>query len=521
MTAATRTQVPRAARAAVDRRLLPGTVALALAAAALLLQLGGTLNHDSAWFLTATGRFLDGARLYSDIVELNPPLAFYLAVPPVAAARLLGVASADAFVVYVFALIAGSLALSRAIAGAPDRAMPASRRWIVVIALFALTWLPGAAFGQREHLIVVFALPYLVLIALRASGRAVSPRLALLAGLAGGLAFSIKPPFLIVPVMLEIYLRLVRGRQGAFFRAETLALAAAVSAYALSIFVFTPEYVGFVVPLAGAVYGAYEAAPAAVLARLETLLLPVAAAALVALRGRFAAPRFAEIFLAAGAAFFALYVAQMKGWQYQLYPATAMLMLCAGAMLTAAPARAADDRAPRAVALRTAGVPALLLLILAIDLGARGNYGNAMTNAMLPLVREHAARGGLAVFSMNLSWGFPLATYANADWPSRFPTLWPLPGILRGRADPNRDQAGLDRIERYVIDTTIDDLARRPPAVVIVDVREAKDYLGGRPFDYLAYFGRDPRFRALWSGYERVLARPEFHVYLRRPDGAE
>ncbi|MFO0989709.1 MAG: hypothetical protein U1F37_20535 [Alphaproteobacteria bacterium] len=513
MTAAAQTQVPRAARAAVDRRLLPGTAALALAAAALLLQLGGTLNHDSAWFLTATARFLDGARLYVDIVELNPPLAFYLTVPPVAAARLLGVASADAFVVYVFALIAGSLALSRAIAGTHDRAMPAPRRWIGVIALFALTWLPGAAFGQREHLIVVFALPYLVLVAMRASGRAVSPRLAMLAGLAGGVAFSIKPPFLIVPVMLEIYLRLVRGRQGAFFRAETLVLAAAVSAYALSIFVFTPEYVAFVVPLAGAVYGAYEAAPAAVLVRLETLLLPVAAAAVVSLRGRYAAPRFAETFLGAGAAFFALYVAQMKGWQYQLYPATAMLMLCAGAMLADAPARAA--------AFRTASVPALLLLILAIDLGARGNYGNAMTNTMLPLVREHAARGGLAVFSMNLSWGFPLATYANADWPSRFPTLWPLPGILQGRADPKRDQARLDRIERYMIDTTIDDLARRPPAAVIVDVREAKDYLGGRPFDYLDYFGRDPRFRALWSGYERVLARPEFHVYLRRPESAE
>lgn len=521
MIAEAQTRAAQLGRAAIDARLWPGALMLALGAAALLFHLGQTINHDTAWYLDATARFLDGGRLYVDIIELNPPLAFYLTVPPVAAARLLGISAVDAFVVYAFVLIAGSLALTREIMRVPPEGSEAGRWWMLAAALFALAVLPGAAFGQREHLIVILALPYVALTGVRAADRAPSSRLALLAGLAAGLAFSIKPPFLIVPAILEIYLRVARGRKTPLFRAETLALGATAAAYALSIPVFTPEYLDFILPLTAAVYGAYESAPAAVIARLETVLLPIAIAAIAMTRGRMATSRLAQTFLIAGASFFALYVAQMKGWQYQLYPVTAMLMLGAGAMLVGTVVPAAREMPRRSTAWRAASIPALLLLVLAIDLGARGSYSNPMTTAMLPLVRENAARGGLAAFSTNVSWGFPLANYAGADWASRFPTLWPLPAIVRGRADPKHDAAALDRVERYMTDAVIEDLTRRPPAVVLVDVRADKHYFGGHPFDYLAFFGRDLRFQRFWRDYERVLERPEFHVYLRRPGKAD
>lgn len=508
-------------RAAIDSRLLPGILMLALGAAALLFQLSQTINHDTAWYLHGTARMLDGARLYVDVVELNPPLAFYLTVPPVAAARILGMPVVDAFVVYVFLLITCSLALSRGVMRALPPGAEACRRWMLPMALFAMAVLPGAAFGQREHLIVTFAVPYIVLMAMRVAGIAPSPRLALLAGLAAGLAFSIKPPFLIVPAILEIYLRVARGRTTSLFRPETLAMGAVAALYAASIPVFTPEYIDFILPLTATVYGAYESAPAAVIARLETVLLPIAIAAVAMTRGRAATSRLAQTFLIAGTSFFALYVAQMKGWQYQIYPITAMLLLCSGAMLIGMAAPAAPEMSRRPAVWRAASIPALVLVVLAIDLGARGSYVNPMTSMMLPLVRENAARGGLAAFSTNVSWGFPLATYADADWASRFPTLWPLPGIVRGRADSRQDATALDRVERHMMDAVIEDFIRKPPAVVLVDVRVDKHYFGGHRFDYLEFFGRDPRFQSFWRDYERVFERPEFHVYLRRPVKAD
>ena len=48
---------------------------------------------------------------------------------------------------------------------------------------------------------------------------------------------------------------------------------------------------------------------------------------------------------------------------------------------------------------------------------------------------------------------------------------------------------------RYVTDAVIEDMTRRPPAIVLVDVRPDKHYTGGRPLDYLAFFGHDSSIR--------------------------
>ena len=96
--------------------------------ASLVYFLHTTLNHDVAWYLVAADRFLDGARLYRDIIEVNPPLAFYLAVPPVAAARLTGWEPIDCLVVYVCLLIALSLAICDHLV---EDAVGSGREWMM------------------------------------------------------------------------------------------------------------------------------------------------------------------------------------------------------------------------------------------------------------------------------------------------------------------------------------------------------------------------------------------------------
>jgi hypothetical protein len=503
--------------ALIDSRPLLCAVLAALSVAALTLRLGGMINHDTAWYLYATGRLLDGARLYVDIVELNPPLAFYLTVPPVMVARLLGLASVDVFVVYVFALAAGSLALTRRVLCSLPPEEARLRRWLLVAALFAVVALPGPAFGQREHFMVILGLPYLALIAMRANGRAVPLGLALAAGIAGCLGFALKPPFLAVPAVLELYLFAVRRPRLPLLRSETLALGVSVAVYALSIPLLTPEYVDFIVPMTAAVYGAFEAPLLVVLARIETLLVPFAIAAVLVMRDRSAGSRAVEVFLIAGVSDYALYLVQMKGWQYQAYPVSAMLMLIAGASLARPHPNQDRSRAGALRILRPSLLAVLLLATLMTDLTIRGNYRNGLATALLPLVRANAAEGGVAVLSANVSWGFPLAYYAGADWPLRFPALWPLPGLVRARAADRGPAPALDRLERYVTDAVVEDFTRRPPAVVLVDIRARKNYFGDLPFDYLEFFGRDPRFRRLWQDYAFAKAGPSVAVYVRRP----
>ena len=83
MTAQTHRSTPRGAAP-----LWAGLGLIALATIAL--HVAAPANHDVAWILDGAGRLLDGARFGRDIVDVNPPLAWWLAAVPVLSARVLG-----------------------------------------------------------------------------------------------------------------------------------------------------------------------------------------------------------------------------------------------------------------------------------------------------------------------------------------------------------------------------------------------------------------------------------------------
>ena len=72
------TPAGRLAAAATARPLLPAMVLLALVTA---LRAIGTVDSDVAWQLWIGQRMLAGADLYRDIIETNPPLWFWMALP--------------------------------------------------------------------------------------------------------------------------------------------------------------------------------------------------------------------------------------------------------------------------------------------------------------------------------------------------------------------------------------------------------------------------------------------------------
>mgnify|MGYP001412612341 CR=1 FL=1 len=71
------------------------------------------LPSDVSYFIAADGRILNGAVPYADIMETNPPLAFWITLPAVWLARVLGLPPHIAYVGYVCLAIAGALGLTR------------------------------------------------------------------------------------------------------------------------------------------------------------------------------------------------------------------------------------------------------------------------------------------------------------------------------------------------------------------------------------------------------------------------
>src|SRR5947208_9313362 len=86
---------PASARIAAAVASRPLVVALFLTMVATVAHFGGSIDSDVASQLGIAQRIHEGARLYRDIVEVNPPLWFWMAVPVERLAALLHVTAAN------------------------------------------------------------------------------------------------------------------------------------------------------------------------------------------------------------------------------------------------------------------------------------------------------------------------------------------------------------------------------------------------------------------------------------------
>ena len=464
-------------------------------------QLHSLLHHDPAWLIHGTEVFLDGGRLYRDVFELNPPLIFYLTVPPVWLARTLHLFDVDVFVVYVFVLISVSLWFGWLV-WRDGAVLPARvRNSVLLAAAVALAVCPAGNFGQREHLMMVLSLPYMLLATRRARLLACNPWLAGAIGLMAALGFALKPHFLLIPFAAESYIALRTGTLRRILRAETIVLGLAVLVYLEAIAWFTPDYLTMIVPFGMAVYeGGFDSPLLTVLACPSTLLLPLLLMLHGAIRRHLDIPEAGDLLCIAASCFFLIYILQMKGWSYQAYPLDATLFLGLALVLVQSAAMPGMARLAFAVS--------ALLVAVAVNDGAQ-RYRNPFMAEMAPLVAALPTRciylclhgkGVRGLSAGELHWRrlvVALRYFLVAAWTAR-------------PARPHRE------IEQFLRDAVAADLTRRPPALIFVDVAPRKVYFGDRSFDYIRYFSNDPRFVAIWADYQPLARIGHFIVYRQR-----
>lgn len=463
------------------------------------------LHPDVSWVLVATGRMLDGARIYRDIIEINPPMIFYSAAPGVLLARLTGWQAMTGFSAYVLLLVLGSVALTAVVHARAAVLSPRAQGLLSLAALIALALLPVADFGEREHFTAILTLPYVALLSARYADRDCDARLAGIVGLAAGLGFAFKPYFLIVPVMLELHQMIRRRSLTASFRPETLCASVVLALYAVMVLLLHPEYLERIVPYGVLVYEAYAKpfAYAFLQPSLPSLLLPLAAYGLVRLTYRDS--RFLDAYAIAAAGFFIAYLVQAKGWSYHLIPVFTFLWMAAAASAVLLFSTRPSE-VPQARRRLVAATAVVSLLGLAASPAIHGSARSPFADNLTPIVQRIAPTGSLYAFTSHVWVSFPLVAKTGLDWASRFPAQWLLPGIINGLqaadASDSDIRQRLKTVERFTIDAVIGDLTANRPDIVLVDLDNP--YFDGPPFDYIGYFERDPRFRELWRGYVKV-----------------
>jgi len=517
---------------------LPGLiVAAAIAAGALLFGTvivrslnPDTFNYDVAWVLYCAEQILDGARLYVDLIDENPPLIFWLSVPPVALARLLG-----APVVLVFNLLVALLALLsatlsyRALRWSRGEATP-GYALALVVGLGCLTLiLPARDFGQREHLMSIAVLPYLFAASARASGRRLPARSALAVGLLAGLGFAIKPYFLLVWIAVELYV--ARTARGGWRCPENALIVGIHAIYAPSVLLFAPAYLD-VVAMTTQVLSSYkEWSPLTLLSPTAVIYVALAGGLFAMIRPSSLDRELRGVLLTASVALLACAIMQGTSWRYHFLPAELMALLLIGVISLGLVSHA--DSLRRLLRPPVAALPTIIVLLLSLWCGATllrisaATFGwagepRSLIRALTRIVEERAPGQAIWLMSTSVNPAFPVVNLSGASWSSRFCCIWLAPALYTDaekatRPFPYHDRDEMTELERFQIDAVIEDLEAAPPKLLIVDQSASKQAWGRTGFEFLPYFRRDPRFSDFFWQYRRVDAVGPFRIYELQP----
>lgn len=399
---------------------IAGLCFAALTAAFLYLP----ITHDAIWQMWIGRQMLHGAKLYVDILEVNPPLWFWMAVPIAAVGEVAHIEARILVIGFFVASIILSLWLS-----------PARYR---VYLLIASVFLPLHDFGQREHFTFITTAPYVFLIAARLRGD--QARRPMAVGLWASLGFALKPHFVVVPLALELLLW-ANGRRR-ILRPETLVVLGCATAYAVAILIFAPAFLTYIVPSDWRAYGFFRGAPNPTL-----LLAPFALAGLGLVLARRRVPAVTKALAIAALAFIPAVLVQDKGWAYQSVPARGFLFLAV--MLALSGTR----RQPIAY-----GFLAVSAFLCFLPIGI---YRNQYRREMETHLSDVPSGSSIVVLASNPKVAWPMVEEHHLRWTMRQFSLWQIPAIVSGQ------DKGIERDLKRIV---AEDLNQKPD-VLIVDRR--------------------------------------------------
>jgi hypothetical protein len=494
-----------------------------------LIHLLPPLNGDAAAILYFADRMVAGDRLYVDLIDVNPPLIFWLNVLPAWVARQFDANPATTFVWMVLALHALSFGLCRrSLREIRELQTPFARTLVPLVVAFALLILPGETFGQRGHLMVVLVLPYLALSVRRLQGDAPPVRSALIAGLMGALGFLIKPYFLVIPLAIELALVGRQGWRTAVARPEPFMLAIGGTLYTALALVYCPAYFVHVLPLVEKYYLTPSLRFAVdrvfgVEGRWIGLLamLPIAGLALVSRRP---ALLIATLFTLSAALVAAI---QGKGWPYHLLPFWQGVVV-SGAIVAAAVTERLRERASAGLWRAGAvGLFASLVGVAALDhtpFDDQLRYPQSLAGRLQGFVARYATGRPVLWLTDAVYPHYPVVLYDRAAPAMGFMELWLIDSFYRGQQPPSgrpimRLPTQMSPDERAVFEQVGTALERTRPSLVLVASAATELGVPAGAFDYLAYFLEHPSFAREWKHYHQVAVIDGTRVF-RRTDVA-
>ena len=502
MTSSSPALAPPAAR---SRRAAGLALAVAIPALLLAFLWGRTVNHDTAWFLIATRDWLEDARLYVDIFEVNPPLNFYLTVPPLILSDLTGMSGPDAQYSVICAAMAISL-LACLRLFPKDLGRSAPRSAVAILGLAVAMILPAMNdIAQREQVMLILTAPWLIA---QLPRRVSLPlRTVILTAAVAGVGICLKPFFLLVPAAVTLWQVAATRSLKPILSPANLTMGAVGLAYVGAVWALHPEYFRDVIPLARDVYGAIALPPERTLGFLLVTAAPFAPFALALLTGRNVPPG-TGIFAAAALGGLASYIIQWNGFQYHTIPLEGFALMACFWVL-------AHSTRPTPVA----ALASLAIIGAGYVSFAQALYRNPQLDELSANLDPAWQADGVLVLSTEVTAGPPLALALGTSWAGRYPHLWPIPGALGALAANDcsarasqtcaRLNAILDRVRQDIIT----DIDTHRPELLIFD--RGYGFIADQNFTWVGFMAAAPDWQAALKDYRPATTSRHFDIWLR------
>jgi hypothetical protein len=485
------------------------------------------INHDVGAVLDVSQRWVDGGRLYVDIIDENLPLTFILHALPVLTAKLLPGSVPTWFIAWVVSgIILSFAACRRLIHLVPSADHALTEALLPPVLLFLFTVLPNEHFGQREHLMFVMAAPYLVASMARAEGVPPSRRAAIAIGLVAGIGFAMKPYFLAIPAAVEFFLLLRRGVRPTFTDPVPWAIGLMAVLHLVLMYTVFSEFGLVIMPLAVDSYS-----PLGDASWTKVLLSDVLAPTLVALAIFGAVATFltrtpaARVLFAFGVGAALSAVLQAKGWPYHVLPALSAAVLLAVYTVSQTvdrylPISKSAHRLPVTV------ISGTLLVLLYFQAALytppffkQRQYQDSVVATLRHIVEHNAPNRTILMLSPGIYPFWPMINYVPARLTMRYLTMWVVQGVYASCDDfpalYNAPETMSD-VEKGVFDAVSEDFARGKPDLLITDLIPGIPRCQGKVFDYLEYFQQNKVFADAFEDYEHLMDFDRYKIYRRK-----
>lgn len=491
------------------------------------------LGHDQTSYLFEAERTLQGYEPY--VTEVSPPINIWFCELPVLLSHWLHVSPVVLFRLLVIALICGSVAwCARILQRNPAIFDPVSVA-LLSFAVLAIEFSTGTyESGQREHLLIILLLPYLLAVLTGAINRlSVAERCAL--GVAAAMAIWFKPQHTLILVAIELFLAVRTRSLRRIFAPEFLALFLTSLSILALVRLIAPKYLTVTLPIIVDTYWAYGTDSTLGLAlSLQRYTLIVLGLLLVCyfLRNSLRDPATAlGLLLSSAVASFA-YDIQHTTWGYHHYPYRALLKLAIAYLVIDLlhPAIVKFSSNPYLVKRALiAGSCAMAVLLCAIAIHPRLVLADANSNQGDDLdhfLNKYNPSTTVTIYATGEN-GLYHAFNHGFIWGSRFPCLWLLPAIIQNELGPTGRPAPFKGLSSERLATlshlqrseAAEDLNYWKPAVVLVQqctVENPCQGIEGKNFDQITWFQQSPEFAEAWSHYQRQPgAPPLFDLYTR------